>query len=166
MHIFHHFLILLYLDLYAHTYTQTSTHTHTPTHTHTYPHTHTHTHKHTRTHTYTHMFFLHVLLLTRLTACQHCVLCVFGVYCVLCVLGVHRPAEAYRGDDMLAVGRPLRINLDLLSYSARLAMQQGNTELGVWGGGWWWGGCSRALLQASACVYLCVCTYVVVFVCG
>jgi len=86
--------------------------------------------------------------------------------CVVCAWRVHRPAEACRGDDMLAVGRPLRINLDLLSYSARLAMQQGNTELGVWEGGWWWRGCSTALLQASACVYLCVSVYVCVFVCG
>ena len=39
-------------------------------------------------------------------------------------------ADAIGGEGMLAVGRPLRINLDLLSYSARLAMKQGNTSLG------------------------------------
>lgn len=38
-------------------------------------------------------------------------------------------ADAVGGEQMLAVGRPLPINLDLLSYSAREAMRQGNSTL-------------------------------------
>ena len=38
--------------------------------------------------------------------------------------------EFVGGEEMLAAGRPLRINLDLLSHSARVAMQQGNASVG------------------------------------
>jgi len=38
--------------------------------------------------------------------------------------------SAASGDEMVSAGRVLSINLDLLSYSARRAMQQGNTTLG------------------------------------
>jgi hypothetical protein len=39
-------------------------------------------------------------------------------------------AEPVGGEEYLTAGRPLRVNLDLLSYSARVAMQQGNATLG------------------------------------
>ena len=39
-------------------------------------------------------------------------------------------AEAVGGEQMMAVGRPLRVNLDLLSYSARTAVLKGNASLG------------------------------------
>jgi len=39
-------------------------------------------------------------------------------------------SEFVGGEEMLAAGRPLRINLDLLSYSARVAIQQGNATVG------------------------------------
>jgi hypothetical protein len=39
-------------------------------------------------------------------------------------------AEATSGEQMLAVGRPLRVNLDLLSFSARAAMKKGDSKLG------------------------------------
>jgi hypothetical protein len=38
-------------------------------------------------------------------------------------------ADAVGGEQMMSVGRPLPINLDLLSYSARVAMRQGNSTL-------------------------------------
>lgn len=38
-------------------------------------------------------------------------------------------ADAVGGEQMMSVGRPLPINLDLLSHSARVAMRQGNSTL-------------------------------------
>ena len=40
------------------------------------------------------------------------------------------PGEDPSGEQMLAAGRPLKINLDLLSHTAREAIQSGDLNLG------------------------------------